>query len=36
VLGTSMVYDIAEIVDPQLHVVAKISKAALAGLKPVQ
>jgi len=36
VLGTSMVYEIAEIVDPQLHVVAKISKAALAGLKPVQ
>ncbi|MEO8371657.1 MAG: acetamidase/formamidase family protein [Candidatus Solibacter sp.] len=36
VLGTSMVYEIAEIVDPQVHVVAKISKAALAGLKPVQ
>ena len=36
VLGTAMVYDIAEMVDPQLHVVAKISKAALAGLKPVQ
>ncbi len=34
VLGTSMVYEVAEVVDPSIHVVAKISKAALAGLKP--
>ncbi len=33
VLGTSMVYDIAEVVDPQPHVVAKVPKAALANLK---
>jgi amidase len=32
VLGTSIRYDIAEVVDPQVHIVAKISKAALAGL----
>src|SRR4051794_26080918 len=33
VLGTSIRYEIAEVVDPQLHVVAKISKAVLATLK---
>ena len=33
VLGTSIRYDIAEVVDPQVHIVAKISKAALASLK---
>jgi len=33
VLGTSMRYDIAEVVDPQINIVAKISKAALAELK---
>lgn len=33
VLGTSMRYDIAEVVDPQVHIVAKVSKAALASLK---
>jgi acetamidase/formamidase len=33
VLGTSMVYDIAEVVDPSPHVVAKVPKSALAGLK---
>jgi acetamidase/formamidase len=33
VLGTSIVYDVAEIVDPQPHIVAKAPKAALAGLK---
>jgi amidase len=33
VLGTSMRYDIAEIVDPQINIVAKVSKAALAQLK---
>jgi amidase len=32
VLGTSMRYDIAEIVDPQVNVVAKVSKAVLAQL----
>jgi acetamidase/formamidase len=35
VLGTAMAYDVAEVVDPSIHVVAKISKSALAGLKPV-
>jgi amidase len=33
VLGTSIRYDIAEVVDPQLHIVAKISKSLLASLK---
>ncbi len=32
VLGTAMRYDVAELVDPQVNVVAKVSKAALAGL----
>ena len=32
VLGTSIRYDIAEIVDPQVNIVAKVSKAALAQL----
>ena len=32
VLGTSMRYDIAEVVDPYQHVVARISKKALAGV----
>ncbi len=36
VLGTAMRYDIAEVVDPLLNVVAKISKQSLAGLKRVQ
>ena len=35
VLGTSMVYDVAEVVDPQVHVVAKAPKSALAALKRV-
>jgi acetamidase/formamidase len=30
VLGSSMQYDIAEVVDPQVHVVAKLNKAVLA------
>ncbi|MBV8808752.1 MAG: acetamidase/formamidase family protein, partial [Acidobacteriaceae bacterium] len=34
VLDTAMRYDIAEVVDPEVHVVAKLSKVALAGLKP--
>jgi amidase len=33
VLGTAMRYDIAEVVDPLVHVVAKVRKDALAGLK---
>jgi len=33
VLGTSIRYDIAEVVDPQVHIVAKVSKAVLAGLR---
>ena len=33
VLGTSVVYDIAEVVDPQPHVVAKVPKSLLARLK---
>jgi amidase len=33
VLGTSMRYDIAEVVDPYVNVVAKVSKKALAPLK---
>jgi amidase len=32
VLGTSIRYDIAEVVDPQIHIVAKIRKAVLATL----
>jgi len=33
VLGTSMHYNVAEVVDPLVHVVAKVRKDALAGLK---
>ena len=36
VLGTAIVYDVAEVVDPQPHVVAKVAKAVLANLKKVQ
>jgi amidase len=32
VLGTSIRYDIAEVVDPQVHIVAKIRKSVLAQL----
>ena len=32
VLGSSMRYDIAEVVDPQVHVVAKLSKSILAPI----
>ncbi len=32
VLGSSMEFNIAEVVDPQVHVVAKLSKAALAHI----
>jgi acetamidase/formamidase len=34
VLGTSIRYDIAEVVDPQVHIVAKIRKAVLATIPP--
>jgi acetamidase/formamidase len=33
VLGTSIVYDIAEVVDPQPHVVAKVPKSVLEALR---
>ena len=33
VLGSSVRYDIAEVVDPQFHIVAKVSKAVLAPLR---
>jgi amidase len=33
VLGTAMRYDIAEVVDPLVHIVAKVRKDALAGMK---
>jgi len=33
VLGTAMRYDIAEVVDPLVHIVAKVRKDALAGIK---
>jgi len=33
ILGTSIRYEIAEVVDPQVHIVAKVSKAVLATLK---
>jgi acetamidase/formamidase len=34
VLGTAMVYDIAEVVDPQVHVVAKVPKSVLIFQHP--
>ena len=34
VLGSSMRYDIAEVVDPQVHVVAKVAKSVLKQIKP--
>ncbi len=33
VLGTSVRYEIAEVVDPQLHIVAKVKKSVLATLQ---
>lgn len=33
VLGAAIKYDIAEVVDPQVHVVAKVSKSVLAALE---
>ena len=36
VLGTAIVYEIAEVVDPQIHVVAKVPKLLLAALKVVE
>jgi acetamidase/formamidase len=35
VLGASVRYDIAEVVDPKFHIVAKISKATLAQIRPL-
>src|SRR5262249_4171182 len=32
VLGTAMRYEVAEVVDPQVHIVAKIAKSALAQI----
>jgi len=34
VLSTAIVYDVAEVVDPSVHVVAKVPKSVLAALKP--
>ena len=34
VLDTAMRYDIAEVVDPEVHIVAKLPRKALASLKP--
>ena len=34
VLGTAIRYEVAEVVDPMVHVVAKIEKKALTGLTP--
>jgi acetamidase/formamidase len=36
VVSTAVIYDIAEYVDPEDHVVAKIPKSVLAGLHPVR
>ncbi len=36
VLGTAIQYDIAEVVDPLVHVVARIDKKVLASLGPIQ
>lgn len=33
ILGAAMQYEIAEVVDPQMHIVAKIKKSLLAGLQ---
>jgi amidase len=35
VVSTSIVYDVAEVVDPQVHVVAKVPKSVLSALKRV-
>jgi acetamidase/formamidase len=36
VLGSSMRYDIAEVVDPRVHLVAKVSKSTLKPIAPPQ
>jgi acetamidase/formamidase len=36
VLGSSMRYDIAEVVDPQVHVVAKVAKSVLKQITPAK
>jgi amidase len=33
ILGTSIRYDIAEVVDPLVHIVAKVNKSVLESLK---
>jgi hypothetical protein len=33
VLGTAIIYEVAEVVDPSMHVVAKIPKSVLATLR---
>ncbi len=36
VLGFAFRYDVAELVDPHVHVVAKIKKSSLVGLSPAK
>jgi amidase len=36
VLSTAIVYDVAEVVDPAVHIVAKVPKSALASLPPAK
>jgi hypothetical protein len=36
VLGTAMKYDIAEVVDPEYHVVARLPKAVLSRIAAAQ
>jgi amidase len=36
VLSTAIVYDVAEVVDPAVHVVARVPKSVLAPLKPAK
>jgi len=33
VLGTAIVYEVAEVVDPMVHVVARVPKSVLAALQ---
>jgi acetamidase/formamidase len=36
VMGTAAIYDVAEVVDPSVHVVARIPKSVLAALAPAK
>lgn len=36
VLGTAIVYEVAEVVDPSIHIVAKVPKSVLTGLAEVK